>query len=136
MEPKRLALSLGLVLSLGMLITVFSVYHMQHMGGSYQYPLFLYGTTLLALAVGGSIVYLLGEKVDAKRVEKLLAILPTDERKVLRLLLERKEVEQKRLVTLTGLSAVKTSRVLTTLASRGVVEKHKHGYTNLVTLKL
>ncbi len=136
MDLKRLLVSLSLVLCLGALITAFSLYHMRHMGSSYQYPLFLYGNALLALAVGGAVIYLLEEKVDAARVSKLLAILPPDERKVLKLLLERKEVEQKRLATLAGLSAVKTSRVLSTLASRGVVEKKKHGYTNLITLRL
>ncbi len=136
MEPKRLLISLALVVCLGALITAFSLYHMRHMGGSYQYPLFLYGTALLALAVGGMLVYLFEEKVDARKVDKLLAILPSDERKVLRLLLARKELDQKRLATLAGLSAVKTSRVLSTLAARGVVDKKKHGYTNLVTLRL
>ncbi len=136
METKKLLISGGLILGLGVLITGFSLYHLEHMGGSIIYPLFLYGTTLLALGVGGFVVYLFSDRLDERRVAKLLAVLPTDERKVLRVLMERKEVEQKLLATLTQLSAVKTSRVLTTLESRGVVEKRKHGYTNLVTLRL
>ncbi len=136
METKKILISGALVLGLGVLITAFSLYHLAHMGGSIQYPLFLYGTTLLALGVGGFVVYLFSDKLDDRRVEKLLAVLPTDERKVLRTLMERKEVEQKFLATLTQLSAVKTSRVIATLESRGIIQKRKHGYTNLITLKL
>lgn len=137
MEQKKILISAGMIAMLAILITVFSVFHTRHMGGAFlQYPLFLYGTAILSLAVGGSIVYMLEEKVDSRKLEKILSILPPDERKVMKLLLERKEIEQKRLATLSGLSSVKVSRVVSALERRGIVEKKRHGYTNLIVLGL
>ena len=66
----------------------------------------------------------------------IVEILPKDERKVIQLLIERNEIEQKRLATLTELNTVKISRVISTLEQRGIIEKKKQGYTNLIILKL
>ena len=136
-SKNRLLISAGLVGILGILITVFSVYHTQHMGiGYFQYPLFLYGTSIISLALGAFIMYLLENKLNILQLNKLLSILPADERKVMRILIERKEIEQKRLASLSELSRVKLSRVVSVLESRGVIEKKKHGYTNLIILKI
>ncbi|RMF06595.1 hypothetical protein D6764_01890 [Candidatus Woesearchaeota archaeon] len=137
LSGKKLAVSASMIFLLGALITIFSVYHSLHMGHSYlQYPLFLYGTTILSLITGGIIVYLFEEKINTLQLEKLLSVLPADERKVVKLLLERKEIEQKKLATLAGLSTVKTSRIISLLEQRGIVEKKKQGYTNLIILRL
>lgn len=136
-SKNKLLISASLIGLLGVLITVFSVYHTEHMGHLYlQYPLFLYGTTVLSLVVGGSVVYLFEEKVNMLQLNKLLTILPRDERKVLQLLIERNEIEQRKLGTLTELNAVKISRVISALEQRAVIEKKKQGYTNLIILKL
>ncbi|MBT4208174.1 MarR family transcriptional regulator [Candidatus Woesearchaeota archaeon] len=134
---NKILISSGLVGLLTIMITVFSIYHTQHLGKAYlQYPLFLYGTTIISLAIGGFIVYLFEEKINKLQLSKLLAILPNDERKVLKILFDRKEIEQKKLTTLAELSTVKISRVISTLEQRGIIEKKKHGYTNLIVLKL
>jgi uncharacterized membrane protein len=136
-SKKKLLISAGLIGLLGILITVFSVYHSQHMGHSYlQYPMFLYGTTILSLIIGGFIVYLFEEKINKLQLNKLLKILPRGERKVIQLLIERNEVEQRKLGTLTELNTVKISRIISTLEQRGIIEKKKQGYTNLIILKL
>ncbi|MBT3690629.1 hypothetical protein HN592_04980 [Candidatus Woesearchaeota archaeon] len=136
-SKNKLLISAGLIGLLGVLITVFSVYHAQHLGKAYfQFPLFLYGATIIALIVGGFIVYLFEEKINKLQLNKLLKILPKDERKVIQLLIERNEIEQKRLATLTELNTVKISRVISTLEQRGIIEKKKQGYTNLIILKL
>ena len=134
---NKLLISVALIGLLGVLITVFSVYHSQHMGHSYlQYPMFLYGTTIISLILGGFIVYLFEQKISKLQLNKLLKILPQDERKVIKLLVERNEVEQRKLGTLAELSTVKVSRVISTLEQKGIIEKKKQGYTNLIILKL
>jgi len=136
-SKNKLLISAGLIGLLAVLITVFSVYHSQHMGQSYlQYPVFLYGTTILSLIIGGFIVYLFEEKINKLQLHKLLKILPRDERKVIQLLIERNEIEQRKLGTLTELNTVKISRVISLLEQRGVIEKKKQGYTNLIILRL
>ena len=72
-SKNKLLISAALVGMLGVLITVFSVYHSQHMGHSYlQYPLFLYGVAILSLIVGGLIVYLFENKINKLQLNKLL----------------------------------------------------------------
>jgi len=136
-SKNKLLISVGLIGILGILITGFSLYHAQHLGRAYfQFPLFLYGTTIIALIIGGFIVYLFEEKINKLQLNKLLKILPNDERKVIQLLIERGEIEQRKLGTLAELSTVKISRVISILEHRGIIEKKKQGYTNLIILKL
>lgn len=136
-SKNKLLISAGLIGLLGVLITVFSIYHTSHLGKAYfQFPLFLYGATIIALILGGFIVYLFEEKINKLQLNKLLKILPKDERKVIRLLIERNEIEQRKLGTLTELNTVKISRVISILEQRGIIEKKKQGYTNLIILKL
>mgnify|MGYP004001962971 FL=1 len=134
---NKILISAGMILLLAILITTFSMYHTKHLGSTFfQYPLFLYGTTILSLAIGGYIVYLFEDKISKVQIGKLLSILPPDERRVMKLLLERKEIEQNKLGTLAELSPVKISRAISILEQRGIIEKKKHGYTNLIVLKI
>lgn len=136
-SKNRLLISISLIGLLGILITLFSVYHTNHLGKAYfQFPLFLYGVSLISLIVGGFIVYLFEEKINKFQLNKLLKILPKDERGVIGLLIERGEIEQRKLGTLTGLNTVKISRIISVLEKRGILEKKKQGYTNLVILKI
>ena len=136
-KKERLLVTIVVIGILGVLITVFSVYHAAHMGDSmWEYPFFLYGTSILSLAIGGFVVYLFEEKVSNHQLEKLLSVLPAGEAKVLRLLIERREVEQNKLGTLSGLSRVKVSRIVSVLVQRNIVEKKRQGYTNLIVLKI
>ena len=115
-SKHRLLISAGLLGTLGFLITIFSVYHTKHIGyADLEYPLFLYGTAILSLVVGGIIVYLFEEKINRIQLDKLLKILPREERKVIRILVKRGEVEQRKLGTLTELSTVKISRIISIL---------------------
>ena len=136
-SKNKLIISASLIISLGILITIFSVYHVNHLGHTYvQYPLFLYGTSLLSLIVGGFIVYLFEEKINKFQLSRILKILPEDEIKVIQLLIERNEIEQRKLGTLTGINKVKISRIISILEKRKIIEKKKQGYTNLIILKL
>ena len=136
-SSNKLIISAGLVGLLGVLITIFSVYHAQHMGiGSFQYPLFLYGTTILSLAIGAFIMYLFENKLNKLQLNRMLSVLPKDERNVMKILIERGEIEQKKLATLSELSTVKMSRVISVLEQRRIIEKKKHGYTNLIILRI
>ncbi len=137
LSKKKIVIPSVLIGLLFVLITVFSMYHVHHLGKAYfQFPLFLYGATILSLAVGGFVVYIFEKEINASQVIKVLSVLPPDERKVLKILFDRKEIEQNKLGTLSDLSSVKMSRVISTLEQRGIIEKKKQGYTNLIILKL
>ncbi|NOX71534.1 MAG: hypothetical protein GXO64_02435 [Candidatus Micrarchaeota archaeon] len=136
-STKKLFIAVSLVVMLGALITVFSIYHTLHMGNAFlQYPLFLYGTAILSLLSGGFIVYLFEDRINKAQLNKILSVLPPDERKIMKILAERVEIEQNKLVTLSGLNKVRVSRILATLEQRKIIEKKKHGYTNMIILKI
>ena len=136
-SSKRLLISAVLVVALGATITIFSIYHTLHMGSAFlQYPLFLYGTAILSFLFGGSIVYLFEGRVNKLQLDRLLSVLPSDERIIMKILVERNEIEQSKLVTLSRMNKVRVSRILLRLEQRKIIVKKKHGYTNMILLKI
>lgn len=136
-KTKRLLLLTGLIILLSSLVTVFSIYHAQHRGGFYlRYPLFLYSTAVISIALGAVIVLFFKERLEKHKIENILEVLPSNEKKIMKVLIDREEIEQKKLVTLSELSRVKVSRVLSRLEEREVISKRTHGHTNLITLEI
>jgi len=133
-SEKRLYAALGLVLLLGVLLSIANAHHIRYMGEGF--PIFVYGVALASFAVGGVVVLIFQWKIHQYQLQKVMKILPRDERKIMGILIKKKEIEQNKLVTLTGLTKVKVSRLLSNLEQRGVVEKKQSGYTNLVILKI
>jgi len=64
-----------------------------------------------------------------------LSLLAKDERKLVKLLLERKAVRQRHISELLEFSKPKVTRVLSRLEQRNIVERRKLGRTYMVTLK-
>ena len=74
-------------------------------------------------------------KINKIQLERVLKILPREERVVVKILLDNDgSVEQNKLVVLSGFNKVQISRILHKLDQRGVVEKKHMGNTNLVVL--
>jgi len=137
MKYKNKIITSGILLFLLVLtLTIFSVYHTKHLGEIYpQFLFFMYGISLISFSLGGFIVYLFQKKIEMKEFEKFLQLLSINERKIVKLLVERKEIEQNKLVTLSGLSNVKVSRIIKELETKRIIEKKTQGYTNLIILK-
>lgn len=57
-----------------------------------------------------------------------------DERKIFKIILNKKEVSQASLVRETGMSKVKVFRVLEKLKYKGLIKKEPYGRTNLIVL--
>lgn len=133
-DERKLVIGLGLVFLLGVLFSVANGYYTKTTGQ--QFSFLIYALVLAALALGSGIVLLFQSRINRMQLKSLLKILPREERIVLQILVGRKELEQKHLVVLSGLSKVQVSRVLKKLEERGIVERKPSGYTNLVILKL
>ncbi len=131
---KKLLIALGLLFALGIALAWSNAYCAVSMGHMFA-PL-LYGITLIALATGGAITLLFQWKVDRIQLEKVISILPQDERKVLKIIIDKKSVSQGELKILSGLSRVKVSRVISKLEQREIIEKKPYGNTNLITRKI
>jgi uncharacterized membrane protein len=67
---------------------------------------------------------------------KIIFLLKEDEKKAVHIIKEHKgEILQNELVLKLGLSKVKTTRILSSLERKEIIERHRHGMTNKVKLK-
>ncbi len=134
-EPKKLVVALLAVFLLGILFAVLNGLYVLEAGESL--PLIVYGMSFLSILVGAFLVLLFQWRVNRAQLERLLGVLPREERLLIRILLDNNgRLEQNYLVALSGLHKVAVSRVVARLSSRGVVEKRPLGNTNVVFLKL
>jgi hypothetical protein len=131
---RKLLIALGLLFALGITLAWSNAYCAVNMGHMFA-PL-LYGIALIALATGGAIALLFQWKVDKIQLDKVIGILPEDERKILKVIIEKKTIPQTELKYLSGLSKVKVSRVVSKLEQRKIIEKKPYGNTNLIMRKI
>lgn len=134
-ENKKLVIGLILVFLLGVL---FAIVNGQYTDSTNeQLPLIVYGISFLSILIGAFIVVMFQWKINKIQLEKVLKILPREERVVVKILLDNKNsIEQNKLVVLSGFTKVQISRILQKLVEREVVEKKHMGNTNLVLLKI
>ena len=133
-SETRIAAALASVFVLGIMLSILNGYLIEDTGASM--PLLTYGVAAVAMMVGALIIILFQWRITNKQAHDLLKILPSDERKIIELLLKDKKMEQIYLVSESGLSKVKVSRLLSRLEQRGVIEKRPLGNTNLIKLKV
>jgi len=69
-----------------------------------------------------------------KSQQLVLSVLDEHERKIINIISEEGEIKQKKIVDLTNLSKAKVSRVVKSLASRGLIEVERRGRTNRIRL--
>lgn len=132
---KRLAVGFGMVFLLGVLFAVLNGFYVQHENS--QLPFIVYVISLVSIVVGAILVFLFKEKIQKAQLERLLNVLPEDQKLVITALIENNNMlEQNRIVAFTGLKKVRVSRVLQKLEARGIIQKRFAGNTNLVILKL
>ena len=102
-----------------------------------QLPVIVYGISLLSLVIGAVVVILFQWKINQLQIQRMLKVLPGDERIIIKLLLENNNrLEQNRIVVLSGLSRLQVSRTVQKLGQREVVEKKDLGNTNLIVLRI
>lgn len=131
---NKLIIAIGLLFALGIVLAMSNAYCAINMGHIFS-PL-LYGIALIALATGGAVALLFQWKVDKIQLDKVISILPEDERKVLKIIIEKKSISQTELKYASGLSKVKVSRVVSRLEQRNIIEKKPYGNTNLIIRKI
>jgi len=134
-DPKKLVIALLAVFFLGILFAVLNGYYFSESGETL--PLIVYGVSFLSIILGAFLVLLFQWRINKAQLERLLGVLPREERMILKVLMDNGgHVEQNYIVALTGLHKVAVSRTVAKLQERGVVEKRPLGNTNMVVLKL
>ena len=132
---KKLIISLSLVFLLGVSFAIVNGLYVEQSGSSL--PLIVYAISFISIIIGGIIVIMFQWKINKVQLEKVLKILPNQERAVVKILIENNNaIEQNRLVALSGYNKVKISRLVAELETRGVVKKTNLGNTNLIVLDL
>lgn len=98
-------------------------------------PIFIPFIASIGLFIGTMIYYMFSPKFD-KKIDKnsLLNFLDGDERKIFRVMLDKKEINQAQLVRGTDLSKVKVSRILKRFENKGLIEKVSVGKINMIKL--
>jgi len=91
------------------------------------------GVILIALITGAVIIVVFLRYPKQKAVEFVLPVLKQDEKKIFETLLKHESgVKQKIIVTESGYSKAKVSKVLTSLQERGLVKLERIGRTNKI----
>lgn len=98
-SEKRLYASLGLVLLLGVLLSIANAHHIKYRGEGF--PIFVYGVALASFAIGGAVILIFQWRIHQYQLLKVMKILPRDEQIIMEILIKKKEIEQNKLVILT-----------------------------------
>jgi len=132
---RRLVIGFVCIFLLGVLFSVVNGYYATEEGSSL--PVIVYGISFVSIVIGGFVVVLFQAKINKVLLNRVLNILPEGERKIVTLLVEHNgNLEQNRLVALSGLNKVKVSRILSELEARRVLARVNLGNTKLVSLKI
>src|SRR3989344_9663994 len=104
-DSKRLITGLILVFVLGVMFALVNGIYTS--STNQQLPLIVYGISFLSILIGAFIVVLFQFKISKIQLERVLKILPQEERKVVKILLDNSNsIEQNKLVALSGFSKV------------------------------
>ena len=134
-DNKRLIIGMSFIFVLGIMFAIVNGFYTS--STNEQLPLIVYGISFLSIIIGAFIVVLFQWKMNKIQLEKVLKILPSEERVIVKVLLDNDDsIEQNKLVVLSGFTKVKVSRIVKKLVEREVVEKKFMGNTNLVLLKI
>ncbi|MAG38875.1 hypothetical protein CMO90_02195 [Candidatus Woesearchaeota archaeon] len=134
-DNKRLIIGMSFIFVLGIMFAIVNGFYTS--STNEQLPLIVYGISFLSIIIGAFIVVLFQWKINKIQLEKVLKILPSEERVIVKVLLDNDDsIEQNKLVVLSGFTKVKVSRIVKKLVEREVVEKKFMGNTNLVLLKI
>jgi len=134
-SEKRLIIGISAIFVLGVLFAYISGMYSSSTGE--QLPSEVYIISGVSMVVGAFIVTLFHTKRGKNELERVLNVLPYDEKVVVKILLENSnKIEQNYLVALSGFNKVKISRIVSKLEARGVLEKKDLGNTNYLLLKV
>jgi len=135
LDTKRLVIGMSLIFVLGILFAIVNGIYTS--STNQQLPLIVYGISFLSILIGAFIVVMFQWKINKIQLDRILKVLPKEERTVVKILLDNNNsIEQNKLVVLSGFTKVQISRIVQKLVERDVVERRNLGNTNLIMLKI
>jgi len=133
-SERRILIAISAVFIFGLSLSLLNSFHVNVLGHPLEFSLYLIAIEFFAL--GGLVNILLRERIYSIQFNKILDILPADERNLLKIIYLKKTTTQKELVDTTGIYKMKVSRILRKFENKGIIERRPYGYTNRVILKI
>jgi uncharacterized membrane protein len=134
-SDRKLIIGISVIFLLGVFFAYISGTYSSSTGD--QLPFEVYIIAAVSMVVGAFVVIILQTKRNITELDRILNLLPYDEKVVVKILLENNnKIEQNYLVVLSGFNKVKISRIVARLEARGVLEKKSLGNTNYLILKV
>lgn len=134
LSEKRMLSVIAIVFLFGISLSVLNSFHMLELEHPLEPSTYILAVEFFPLGWLTSI--LLRKKIAHSQFERILEILPEDERNVLRILYTRKTITQKELVEKTGAYKMKVSRIIQDFEQAGIIDKKPYGYTNRIISKI
>ena len=134
LSERRAIIAVSLVFLFGLSLTLLNSFHVLVLEHPLEPSLYLLAIEFFAL--GGLANFLLRKRISETQFERILDILPNEEKQLLKEIYLAKTTTQKDLVEKTGVYKMKVSRILQKFEERGVIEKKQYGYTNRITSKI
>jgi len=134
-SDKKLIIGISAIFLLGVFFAYISGTYSSSTGE--QLPFEVYIIATVSMVVGAFVVIVLQTKRGMAELDRIVNLLPYDEKVVVKILLENNnKIEQNYLVVLSGFNKVKISRIVAKLEARNVLEKKSLGNTNYLILKV
>lgn len=134
LTERNLVVIIALVFMFGFLFSALNSLHIYTLDHALRPEMYLLAIEFLAL--GGLTALTLKDRISRGQLEKTLKILPPDDEKLMKVILDEKKILQQDLVDKTGVYKMKVSRLMHKFEDAGVVEKKQYGNTNLIMSKI
>jgi len=134
LSEERILVVVSVLFMFGISLSLLNSFHVLVL--EHPLELSLYLLAIEFFAAGAIAAFLVRGRISEMQLEKTLAILPREERDILRLIHSKKSVTQKELVDGSGVYKMKVSRIVAKLEAGGVIEKKPYGYTNIIRSRL
>ncbi len=134
LSEERIIVVVSVLFMFGISLSLLNSFHVLVI--EHPLELSLYLLAIEFFAAGAIAAFLVRGRISDMQLEKTLAILPQEERDILRLIHSKKSVTQKELVDGSGVYKMKVSRIVAKLEAAGVIEKKPYGYTNIIRSRL
>lgn len=134
---QLLILFIGIISAVAVFTSLTGPFYESSSRNTVSHKLFAAAASILVLLVASSLFFRMYKKsIDVQPLEAVYQVLLRDERKIIDVLVkEGGSTTQRKLSRLTGLSRVKTHRVVYRLAEKNIIAVKPAGRTNRITLK-
>jgi DNA-binding MarR family transcriptional regulator len=133
-SETRLILVIFIILLFGILLAIISDLHIITLEKPFRGVMYLNVIEVFTLGCLFSLV--LRRRMSQIQLEKILDILPPDEKVVLSAIYQKHYLTQKSIVEETRIHQMKISRILQKFEQRGVIKKRPYGYTNMIVSQI